>query len=259
MEPWPPASACWPLLLPAMLTRSTVTPGTFFRMPHGSRAFGIFCSSSEIIVVEVPRFFTSTSGDLPGDLDGLLDPRDLQREGQVQVLGRGHPDRAGHLAEAGRWPPSACTCRCSGRGSGTHRCRLVMAVSRAQVARQGHGRARGARHPARPSRCRRCCRSRSVQTLVPRPAAGPAPGTGTVASCSQPPFGVSGRWIAPVSTPPTAIAGPAAERHTSTRPASGKARIAQRLHSRRRDGASCGLDSHRVSIRKTGAPYRRLE
>ena len=65
MEPWPPASACWPLLLPAMLTRSTTTPGTFFRTPQGSRAFGIFCSSSATIVVEVPRFFTSTSGVSP--------------------------------------------------------------------------------------------------------------------------------------------------------------------------------------------------
>jgi hypothetical protein len=48
-----------------MLTRSTTTPGTFFRMPHGSRAFGIFSSSSETIVVEVPCFFTSVSGVSP--------------------------------------------------------------------------------------------------------------------------------------------------------------------------------------------------
>ena len=64
-EPFAPAFACWPFSLPAMFIRSSWTPGTFFRTPHGSRAFGVFCSSSVIIVVDVPRFFTSTSGVSP--------------------------------------------------------------------------------------------------------------------------------------------------------------------------------------------------
>ena len=54
--------ACWPFSLPAMLTRSTITPGTARSTPQGSRAFGIFDSSSVVIVVAVPRRLLSTSG-----------------------------------------------------------------------------------------------------------------------------------------------------------------------------------------------------
>ena len=54
--------ACWPFSLPAMLTRSTITPGTARSTPHGSRAFGIADSSSLVMVVAVPRFLLSTSG-----------------------------------------------------------------------------------------------------------------------------------------------------------------------------------------------------
>jgi hypothetical protein len=54
--------ACWPFSLPAMLTRSTMTPGTARITPQGSRAFGTLLSSSLVIVVAVPRRLLSTSG-----------------------------------------------------------------------------------------------------------------------------------------------------------------------------------------------------
>src|SRR5688572_10705006 len=60
--PLPAAEACWPFSLPAMLTRSRSTPGTFLSTPQGSRALGTLLSSSDVMVVAVPRFLTSTSG-----------------------------------------------------------------------------------------------------------------------------------------------------------------------------------------------------
>ncbi len=60
--PLPATEACWPFSLPAMLTRSRSTPGTFLSTPQGSRALGTLFSSSAVMVVAVPRFLMSTSG-----------------------------------------------------------------------------------------------------------------------------------------------------------------------------------------------------
>ena len=54
--------ACWPDSLPAMLTRSTMTPGIVRSTAQGSRAWGMRCSSSRVSVVFVPSFFASTTG-----------------------------------------------------------------------------------------------------------------------------------------------------------------------------------------------------
>ena len=61
-EPLEELLACWPFSLPAMLTRSTRTPGTAFMTPQGSRALGMLFSSASVMVVEVPRFLLSTRG-----------------------------------------------------------------------------------------------------------------------------------------------------------------------------------------------------
>ena len=57
--------ACWPVSLPAMLTRSTVTPGTVRSSAHGSREFGTWLSSSCVKLVAVPMAVASTIGDAP--------------------------------------------------------------------------------------------------------------------------------------------------------------------------------------------------
>ena len=64
-EPLPTKFDCWPLSLPATLTRSTRTPGTVFRVAQGSRDCGISASSSFVRVVEVPDCLVSTIGELP--------------------------------------------------------------------------------------------------------------------------------------------------------------------------------------------------
>ncbi len=56
---------CWPVSLPAMFTRSTVTPGTVRRSAHGSREVGIISSSLWLKLVAVPMAFVSTMGDSP--------------------------------------------------------------------------------------------------------------------------------------------------------------------------------------------------
>ena len=56
---------CCPVSLPPMLTRSTSTPGTDRINANGSRDVGIFCSSSDVKLVAVPVFFTSTIGLAP--------------------------------------------------------------------------------------------------------------------------------------------------------------------------------------------------
>ena len=61
-EPLPTKPDCWPLSLPAWLTRSTCTPGTLRMKAQGSREFGILLSSSRLIVVPVPNFLLSTTG-----------------------------------------------------------------------------------------------------------------------------------------------------------------------------------------------------
>ena len=78
VEPLPAALACWPFSLPAMLTRSSSTPGTFLRTPQGSRALGICCSSSVVIVVAVPRFLLSTSGVSAGTSTVSATPETLR-------------------------------------------------------------------------------------------------------------------------------------------------------------------------------------
>ena len=83
IEPLAPALACWPFSLPAMFMRSSMTPGTFLRTPHGSRAFGIFWSSSVIIVVDVPRFLTSTSGVSPMTSTVSCTPATLSTNGRL--------------------------------------------------------------------------------------------------------------------------------------------------------------------------------
>src|SRR5204863_9484135 len=56
---------CWPVSLPAMLTRSTITPGTVRSSAHGSRDVGITLSSSDVKLVAVPVVLVSTIGDSP--------------------------------------------------------------------------------------------------------------------------------------------------------------------------------------------------
>ena len=56
---------CWPVSLPAMFTRSTVTPGTVRSSAHGSREVGIISSSFALKLVAVPMAFVSTMGDWP--------------------------------------------------------------------------------------------------------------------------------------------------------------------------------------------------
>jgi hypothetical protein len=53
---------CWPASLPAMLTRSTSTPGTVLSTAQGSRPCGTCVNSSLVSVVEVPIFLVSTTG-----------------------------------------------------------------------------------------------------------------------------------------------------------------------------------------------------
>ena len=53
---------CCPASLPAMLTRSTRTPGTVFSTGQGSRDCGVWDSSSLVRVVEVPTLLVSTTG-----------------------------------------------------------------------------------------------------------------------------------------------------------------------------------------------------
>ena len=53
---------CWPLSVPAWLTRSICTPGTVRMNAHGSREFGILLSSSLLTVVPVPIFLVSITG-----------------------------------------------------------------------------------------------------------------------------------------------------------------------------------------------------
>ena len=56
---------CWPLSLPATLTRSTMTPGTVRMRAQGSRELGIWMSSSLEMVVAVPTRLVSTTGVSP--------------------------------------------------------------------------------------------------------------------------------------------------------------------------------------------------
>jgi hypothetical protein len=56
---------CCPVSLPAMFTRSTITPGTVRRSAHGSRDVGTFSSSDCVKLVAVPVAFASTIGDSP--------------------------------------------------------------------------------------------------------------------------------------------------------------------------------------------------
>ena len=60
--PFPTKIDCWPASLPATLTRSTTMPGTVFSTAHGSRPCGTCCSSSRLMVVEVPTRLVSTTG-----------------------------------------------------------------------------------------------------------------------------------------------------------------------------------------------------
>ena len=74
--------ACWPDSLPPTLTRSTITPGVCDRTAHGSRAVGIFSSSTWLTLVpdrDLPLVQQRTLG---GDGDRLLERRG---EGQRHV------------------------------------------------------------------------------------------------------------------------------------------------------------------------------
>ena len=73
--PLPKKFDCWPLSLPATLTRSTSTPGTVRMSAHGSRELGICDSSSLVMVVAVPVRLVSTTGVSAVHGDGLLRPR----------------------------------------------------------------------------------------------------------------------------------------------------------------------------------------
>src|SRR5436190_13483757 len=53
---------CWPLSLPATLTRSTSTPGIVRMRAQGSRELGTSSSSSLLMVVDVPVRLVSTIG-----------------------------------------------------------------------------------------------------------------------------------------------------------------------------------------------------
>jgi hypothetical protein len=61
--PWARNEACWPDSLPPTLTRSTRTPGVWLRMAQGSRAVGIFSSSTWETVVPCWSLRSSSSGD----------------------------------------------------------------------------------------------------------------------------------------------------------------------------------------------------
>ena len=54
---------CCPVSLPAMLTRSTITPGTVRSSAHGSREVGTLASSACVKFVAVPVDLGSTIGD----------------------------------------------------------------------------------------------------------------------------------------------------------------------------------------------------
>ncbi len=53
---------CWPLSVPATLTRSTCTPGTLWSSTHGSRPVGMSLSSSLVITAPVSTLRVSMTG-----------------------------------------------------------------------------------------------------------------------------------------------------------------------------------------------------
>jgi hypothetical protein len=65
---------CCPVSLPAMLTRSTITPGTARISANGSRDVGILVSSSAVKFVAVPVARGSTTGDCSETVTVSLTP-----------------------------------------------------------------------------------------------------------------------------------------------------------------------------------------
>ena len=61
-EPGPVNCDCWPLSLPPTLMRSVWTPGTVWSTAQGSRAEGIFSSSTWLTVVPAVILRESSSG-----------------------------------------------------------------------------------------------------------------------------------------------------------------------------------------------------
>ena len=90
---------CWPASLPAMLTRSTSTPGTVFSTAQGSRPCGTCVSSSLVSVVEVPTFFVSTTGVSSVTVTLSARPATFRAEAEVHVRARVHDDVARDGAE----------------------------------------------------------------------------------------------------------------------------------------------------------------
>ena len=96
--PLPMKLDCCPLSLPAMLTRSTITPGTVRSTAQGSRELGTWCSSSVLSVVPVPVFLVSMTGVSAVTVTVSSTVGHLQAEDEIDV-GAG----LDHARRGSRW------------------------------------------------------------------------------------------------------------------------------------------------------------